>query len=215
MLWALKWFAILTALALVVDMLYVFWPYPNGPRGVAPLKATVTREAALIQSLCDDRSMVVVSSLVAASYEIAFVWTGLDEMMTRFADPTPLPESDEGMRRLFLAHWEFLETVAYSLQLFSMRLGVLVLALPLFALAGLGAAADGLVTWYRRRTSADRESGFIYHRAKRSLALAVLVAWAAYLIPPVYLDPRWAMAPFVFAVGLLTRFVIAYFKKHI
>jgi integrating conjugative element membrane protein (TIGR03747 family) len=136
-------------------------------------------------------------------------------MMTRFADPTPLPESDEGMRRLFLAHWDFLETAVYGLQLFSMRLGVLVLALPLFALVGLGAATDGLVTWYRRRTSADRESGFIYHRAKRSLTLIVLAVCAAYLIPPVYLDPRWTVAPLVVAVGLCTRFAVAYFKKHL
>ena len=137
LLWALKWFAIVAALAFVTDMLYVFWPYPNGPRGVAPLKATVARETALIQSLSDDRSLAVVSSVVAASYEMAFVWTGLDEMMTRFVDPTPLPESDEGMRRLFLANWEFLETAAYGLQLFSQRLGVLVLAMPLFALADI------------------------------------------------------------------------------
>ena len=96
-----------------------------------------------------------------------------------------------------------------------MRLGVLVLAVPLFALAALGAAADGLVTWYRRRTSAGREWGFIYHRAKRSLALAVLAVWAAYLVPPVYLDPRWAVVPFVVTVGVFTRFAAAYFKKHL
>ena len=215
LLWALKWFAIVAALTFAVDMLYVFWPYPDGPRGVAPLKATVAREAALIEALSDDRSASVVPAIVAATYKVFFVWTGLDEMMIRFADPTALPESDEGMRQLFLANWAVLETAAYGLQLFSMRLGVLVLALPLFALAALGAAADGLVTWYRRRTSAGRESGFIYHRAKRSLALAVLAVWAAYLVPPVLLDPRWAVVPFVVTVGVFTRFAVAYFKKHL
>ena len=74
---------------------------------------------------------------------------------------------------------------------------------------------ETLVTWYRRRTSADRESGFIYHRAKRSLALATLAVCAAYLIPPVYLDPRWAVAPFVFTIAICMRFTVAYFKKHV
>ena len=50
-------------------------------------------------------------------------------------------------------------------------------------------------------------------RARPSSRL--LVAWAAYLIPPVYLDPRWAVAPLVVAVGLCTRFAVAYFKKHL
>ena len=40
-LWALKWFAGIALVTFAVDMLYVFWPYPNGPRGVAPLKATL------------------------------------------------------------------------------------------------------------------------------------------------------------------------------
>ena len=42
LLWALKWFAIIAALTFVVDMLYVFWPYPNGPRGVEPLKKRIS-----------------------------------------------------------------------------------------------------------------------------------------------------------------------------
>jgi len=42
LLWALKWFAIVAALTFVVDILYVFWPYPNGPRGVEPLKKRIS-----------------------------------------------------------------------------------------------------------------------------------------------------------------------------
>ena len=72
---------------------------------MAPLQATVAREAELVEALSDNRSARVVTAIVGATYEMFFVWTGLDEMMTRFADPAPLPESDEGMRRLFLANW--------------------------------------------------------------------------------------------------------------
>ena len=67
LLWALKWFAIVAALTFVVDMLYVFWPYPDGPRGVEPLKATVAREAALIDALSDARSASVVTAIVTAT----------------------------------------------------------------------------------------------------------------------------------------------------
>ena len=94
-------------------------------------------------------------------------------------------------------------------------LGVLVVTIPLVGMAAAGAATDGLVTWYRRRTSAGRESAFIYHRVKRGLALALLALWLVYLLPPVYLDPRYVLPPFllVWAVGI--RFMVAYFKKHL
>ena len=215
LLWALQWFALIALVTFAADMLYVFWPYPDGPRGVAPLEDALAREAELIRSLADEPSMAVISSVASATYPVCFVWTGLDALMLRFADPTPLSEAEEGMRRLFLAHWAFLETAVYGLELFSQRLGVLVAALPLVAMAAAGAAADGLVTWYRRRTSAGRESGFIYHRVKRGLALALLALWLVYLLPPVVLDPRYVLPPFLLTWAIGIRFMVAYFKKHL
>ncbi len=214
-LWGLKWFAIVALVVFATDMLYVFWPYPDGSRGVEPLHRTVIQEAELVYRLGNDDSVAVIRAIVDGFYHLCFVWTGIDGMMVRFADPSPLSESDEAMRRFFLANWEFLETAVYGLQLFSMRLGVLLLAMPLFLITAIGAIADGLVTWYRRRTSADRESGFIYHRTKRGLALALLALWVVYLLPPVVLDPRYVLPPFLLFFGVTVRFVAAYFKKYL
>lgn len=214
-LWTLRWFAIVALVAFAVDMLYVFWPYPNGPRGVESLARALARERELVRGLADERSLTIVSSVEDAAYRLCFVWSGLDGLMSRFTDPAPLAESEEAMRRLFLSHWAFLETAVYGLQLFGMRLGVLLLALPLFVLAGLGAAADGLVTWYRRRSSAGRESGFVYHRVKRVLAIALLVQWMVYLLPPVVLDLRHVLPPFLIVWALGIRLAAAYFKKHL
>jgi integrating conjugative element membrane protein (TIGR03747 family) len=194
---------------------HVFWPYPGGPRGVELLRHTVLREAELIARLADDRSARFIHAIVTGTHTVCFVRTGVDELMTRFADPSPLPDTDEGMRRLFLAHWDALETAVLGLQLFSMRLGVVLLAAPLFVVVALGAIADGLVTWYRRRTAADRESAFIYHRAKRGLAVAMLGLGFVYLLPPVVRDPRYVISPFLVAGGLAARFVAAYFKKYL
>ena len=66
LLWALKWFAIVALVTFAVDMLYVFWPYPNGPRGVEPLKATLDRETELVHALSDARSAAVISTVVAS-----------------------------------------------------------------------------------------------------------------------------------------------------
>ena len=58
-LWALKWFFIVCLLVLSVDILYVLWPYPNGPRGVAALKANLATEVELIGRLADAQSWAI------------------------------------------------------------------------------------------------------------------------------------------------------------
>jgi len=101
------------------------------------------------------------------------------------------------------------------LQLFASRLAVLAMAIPLFLLAAVEAVSDGLVTWYLRRTGGGRESAFIYHRAKRLIALSVLGLCLAYLAPPMLIDPRWVIPPFVFAFAAGVRVATAYFKKYL
>lgn len=214
-LWTLKWFFIVCLLVLCVDMLYVLWPYPGEARGVGALKHNLAVEAELIGRLADDRSWAIIRTLADGIYEVVFVWSGMDEFMRRAADPTPLSPLNETMRSFVLGNWVFLETAATGLQLFSLRLGVLLLTLPLFLVTGVAAAADGLITWYLRRTGAGRESGFIYHRTKRGLALAVLALWLVYLVPPVPLDPRWVTPPFVLIFGIAVRVSVAYFKKYL
>ncbi len=195
-------------------MLYVLWPYPNGPRGVAALKANLATEVKLIGRLADAQSWAIIRFLTDRLYQVSFVWTGLDAFMGRATDPTPLSPLNETMRSFVLGNWVFLETAATGLQLFALRLGVLVLAAPLFLITGIAATADGLITWYLRRTGAGRESGFVYHRAKRGFAISMLALWLMYLVPPVPIDPRWIVPPFLLIFGVAIRVTVAYFKKY-
>ena len=212
---ALKGFAVLALLVLVVDIVYVLWPYPNGPQGIGALQSVVNEETALIAELTDDASAWIIRNLGAWIYQAAFVWTGLDELMRRAAAPVPMAGANEFMRGFVRANWLFLETAAWGLQLFALRLGVLVLAMPLFLITAIGAIADGVVPWYRRRAGGGRESGFIYHRAKRTLTLSVLALGVVYLLPPVPLDPRLVIPPFLLVFGIGARLTMAYFKKYL
>lgn len=214
-LWTLKWFFIVCLLTLCVDMLYVLWPYPDGARGVTTFKANLTNEMNLIGRLADDRSWMIISTLADGIYQVVFGWTGLDEFMRRAANSAPLSPLNETMRSFVLGNWVFLETAATGLQLFTLRLGVLLLTLPLFLVTAVAATSDGLITWYLRRTGAGRESGFIYHRTKRGLALSLLAIWMVYLVPPVSLDPRWMVPPFLIIFGIASRITAAYFKKYL
>ncbi len=61
--------------------------------------------------------------------------------MRRAVEPAPLSPLNETMRRFVLGNWVFLETAASGLQLFALRLGVLVLAMPLFLITASAAVA--------------------------------------------------------------------------
>jgi len=214
-LWILLSFCLVSLLTLAVDWLYVYWPYPNGARGIEPLQLNVRTESELIEQLADERSRELIRRINDTLYKALFGWTGLDEMMSRAADSTPLSPLNEIMRSFMTSVWGFLEMAAIGLQLFSIRLGVLVLSSPLIFLTAIAAGADGLMAWYLRRTTAERESGFLYHRAKRGLVFSVIMLWVVYLVPPVTIDPRWIIAPFLLAVGISVRITMAYFKKYL
>lgn len=107
------------------------------------------------------------------------------------------------------------ETAVLGLQLFVTRIVVLVLSLPLFIVVGAAAIADGLYGWLMRRTSGARESGFIYHRAKRAFPAFLLLVWAVYLVPPLQMDPRWVIPPFVVFFAITLRLRVSFFKKYI
>lgn len=93
------------------------------------------------------------------------------------------------------------------------RLAVLALSAPLFGLVALAMFADGLLTWYKRRTSVGRESGFIYHHAKHAFNYTLLAVWTLYLLPPMPLDPRWVIPPALVLVGLSLRLAVGYFQE--
>ncbi|MDT0498557.1 DUF4400 domain-containing protein [Algiphilus sp. W345] len=148
-------------------------------------------------------------------YAAFFEWTGLDYLVEGASDASTSRRPRALMARLVLAADTLLRTSAAGLQLFSLRLGVLALSAPFIGLVVIGAAADGLVTWYWRRTGAGRESGFVFHRAKRAIAVAALALCFAYLVPPVAMDGRIAIAGFAVVAAIALRLAVGHFKKYI
>ncbi len=213
--WYLFWFVVVFFATFCVDIIYVVWPYPDGANGVEALRSTLEYERALISSLSDDRALNIINNVGYWLYQVFFVWSGIDELMQLAVNPAPLEGANEMMRSFVLSNWVFLETAAYGLQLFALRLGVLALALPLFLITIFAAGTDGVTTWYKRRTNADRETGFIYHRAKRAIELTILTLAVVYLIPPIPLDPRVIIPAFSILLALAARVQVAYFKKYV
>lgn len=215
LLWLVKWAVIVLVATLVADCLYVMWPYPGEARGVPMFEAMIEREWNSSVGFAGKRLPALAYAIHDGLYAAFFEWTGLDYLVEGASDASTSRRPHALMARLVLAADTLLRTSATGLQLFSLRLGVLALSAPFIGLVLIGAAADGLVTWYWRRTGGGRESGFVFHRAKRTVAMAALGLCFAYLVPPVSVDGRIAIASFALVVAIALRLAVGHFKKYI
>lgn len=216
--WMLKWMAIVLALTFASHELYALWPYPQGvARGEVALRRNLEAEWDVLARIGGERYVQLAARVHDALYLAFFRAAGLDRFVELSADPQspPLPGTGEMARRFVLVTRDAWQTAATGLQLFSARLAVLLLAAPLVLLTATGAFADGLVVWYLRRTGGGRESGFLYHRAKRFAGGSLVVLCLVYLVPPVALDPRAVLPPFLLAFAVSVRYAAAYFKKYL
>ncbi len=200
----LRWIAALCALVLVVDLLFVVLIWKDGAQHMAELLA---RERQLLGLDLDSSAGRFVDSAVAVAHDWVFVKTGLGDWLAT--------QRSGLLAAVINGLWVLVETAVLGLQLFAMRVAVLVLSVPLFVVVGATAVADGLYGWLMRRTRGGRESGFIYHRAKRAVPAFLLLVWVVYLIPPIPMDPRWIMPPFILAFAIALRLRVAFFKKHL
>lgn len=215
LLWFLVWGAIVMLATLVVDFLYVMWPYPHGALGVAAFQAAVREEWAFLLDLAGERLPGLANSIHHGLHTVLFQWPGFDYMISRASDPMPMDSGGEMMRKGVLNTKELWGTALVGLQLFSARLGVIAISSPFLCLVSLAAAIDGLLGWYWRRTGGGRESGFVYHRAKRHAGHALLAIAFIYLVPPAQMDPRLVITVSASSLAVMVRIAAASFKKYL
>ena len=200
----LRWMFALCVLVLLIDLICVLVIWEDGTETLADVIAAERQILGLDSSSSAGR---FVDASVTATHEWVFVKTGLDRWLASQRSGL-LAAIVDGL-------WVLIETALLGLQLFAMRVAVLILSLPLFVAVGASAVADGLYGWLMRRTHGGRESGFIYHRAKRAAPLFMLLVWTVYLLPPTPMDPRWVLPPFVVAFAIALRLRVSFFKKHL
>ncbi|MEM6483889.1 MAG: DUF4400 domain-containing protein [Pseudomonadota bacterium] len=200
----LRWTLGLCVLVLIVDFIFVLFIWQDGTNELARL---VESERANMGLPSDRLPGAFVDTVVSTAHDWVFVKTGLTDWISN---------SQGGILTAFITWcWILIETAYLGLQLFAGRLAVLVLSMPLFLAVGAVAISDGLFGWLQRRTVAGRESGFIYHRAKRAFPVFVVVLWLVYLVPPVEMDPRWIIPPFVVLFAIALRLRVSFFKKYV
>ena len=213
--WWIKWSFIILLATLGADYVHVLWPYPNGAVGVDGFKVQIREEWTRLLEQSNGRIAPIADGIHESLYTLFYRLPGIDYILTRASDPTPKDGGGEIMRRGVLGFRPYWETARAGLQLFSIRLATLVLVAPMIGLVVIAAIGDGLVGWYRRRTGGDRESGFVFHRAKWLAVHAALLMCFAYLVPPVTLDPGPRLTLFASIFFIAVRTATSSFKKYV
>lgn len=213
--WMIRWWVYLSLFALLIDWIFLFLVWkPNGIQHLQQMLNAELRYTLDIGGASSNATRFAVKT-ANALYSLAFEETGIHSMMLRFADPTPLDAVESFFRNLYTDYWDWIKSAMIGIQLFGIRLAILIQALPLFLLAAFVAFCDGWwVGRYIRRESGGRESSFVYHRAKHYFFVSLVSVWM-YLLLPWSVDPRLVIFPFVIALAVSVRLWAMYFKKYL
>ena len=121
----------------------------------------------------------------------------------------------ELLRAALRAFGDYLLAAAYITQLTGARLGVVLLAVPAFAVTGLMGAVDGLVRRDLRRFGGGQESSFMYHHLKKTVRPMFSVPVFLYLISPWSVHPTYLFVPFALLFGYFVQRTLGKFKKYL
>lgn len=110
---------------------------------------------------------------------------------------------------------DYLAAAVCATQVYAIRLGVMACASPVFLLAALAAAADGLGQRDLRRYGGGRERGHVYHLARNFVFPAFALPWVLYLSWPSTVRPALFVLPFAALFGWLVRVMAGSFKKYL
>lgn len=119
------------------------------------------------------------------------------------------------LAQAYVAGQDYLLAALFTVFTFVVRLTILTLATPLFLLAVLTGIIDGLMRRDLRKFGADRESSFVYHRAKRTLLPLAVSPWVIYLALPWSVNPILVLLPCAALLGCMVAITATTFKKYL
>ena len=136
-------------------------------------------------------------------YYMLFEWTGLQGVLQWLGSATGVHLISELAR-----------ATVNTAQVFVVRFTIIVLTLPLFALAAVWGSVEGLIRRDLRKFGADIERGFWYHLLKKWSFVVIVLPLSLYLAMPFSINPVGIFLPFAAGFGLLLMGTTTLFIKH-
>ncbi|CAH0282856.1 MULTISPECIES: TIGR03747 family integrating conjugative element membrane protein [Pseudomonas] len=103
----------------------------------------------------------------------------------------------------------------YTVLTFCVRMVILTLTIPLFALAAFTGLVDGLVRRDLRKFGSGRESSYLYHKARGTIIPLTIVPWTVYLAIPISISPLLILLPCAVLLGVSVYITVSSFKKYL
>ncbi|KTS76436.1 membrane protein [Pseudomonas oryzihabitans] len=209
--------------AVLIDWLCLYFLWPEA--GWHHAKAMLDHELAWLSQ--GFLSSVVVQEpgrtatwLVQLLYDWLFVKTGVIQWLTGMQQVAAAgPRGGLDLRYLAAQSITTVQTYGlsalFTILVFCVRLVILTLAVPLFAMAALVGFIDGLVRRDIRKFGAGRESSYFYHKARSTLLPLALLPWSLYLALPISVSPLLVLLPCAALLALAVNLTTASFKKYL
>ncbi len=102
-----------------------------------------------------------------------------------------------------------------TVKLLTLRLIVVGLALPGYALAVTAGLIEGLVARDIRKFTGGHESAYVFHKAKRWIVPSVVLTVTVYLMLPIAVAPVAVFAPTMGLAALMVYIAASRFKKFV
>lgn len=167
------------------------------------------------RSLLTDDTVAFAASWAQAATNVAEA-IGVLLLIRKASEPLPANAGPARSHQWLRTAAPYLTAMVFVWQDAFVRLAVVYLALPAFALAFLIGLVDGLGRRDIRKWCGGRESSFVYHHAKRLLWPAFTFGFFVYLTWPTGgLNPAWAVLPFAAACACTVSLMAATFKKYL
>jgi len=216
----IQWLLLSLVFSILIEWagMMLWWP----DEGIEHSRTMLAREISYLDT--DFRRSVVTSDparfakrVADNTYHILFEVTRLVDFI-QWVSPPPAT-NERGLRvtlhKIYHPIAEFVIAMMQVTQVFSVRLAILTLAMPVFLLFSLVALVDGLVQRDLRRWGGGRESSFVYHYAKKAALPLVVMSWVVYLAMPFSLHPTFIVLPFAAMFALSVAVTASTFKKYL
>ncbi|MCI0668737.1 MAG: TIGR03747 family integrating conjugative element membrane protein [Methylococcaceae bacterium] len=193
-----------------------FWPDQGRRHSEAMLDAELRHLDRFRESILVEPPARFARDTATLFHKVLYQKSGIEAGLLWLAESPPNP--GQFWRNIALAYRitaDYLLAAMTITQVFAVRLCVLVLSLPAYALLGLVAFTDGLAERDLRRWGGGRESSFVYHWAMRLVAPTFVAPWILYLSVPFSVHPNWVVLPFAILFALLVAVVTSTFKKYL
>lgn len=213
---AIGWLLLSLLFSIILEWIGLVWWWPDegAQHSLDMYAAEIAHLSGDYQrSLVTDDPAAYAVAIIDAEYKWLWEKTRAIELIEWMAEPPPADAS--AVRKGLYEVAEFGIATVNITQVFTIRLAVLTLAMPVFVLFGIVGLTDGLVQRDIRKWGGGRESGYIFHWATRFLGPAFLMTWLVYLSIPFSVDPGLVVLPFAMLFALMLRIAGSTFKKYL